>query len=469
MADNIKDKIRRLLGCAPFEIVLAILILGSVVLTVFEVQARPGSFKRELYSQAGLFITALFIIELFMRWYISESSRKFIRNYWIDILAVLPVIRPLRIFRVFRLLRIFRLGVLLNRRSRKLAMMFHEGIMEHIILLLILLGIFFLGGVGMYILENENPVFDSLQKTFWFSLFTLMAGEPVGGEPLSFGGKIITASVMLGGFTLFAVFTGVVSAVMVSKLKSKMEAKDMELAELNNHYLLCGWNRSGNVIIRELQASEETHNTPVVIICEMEDEPELPKNGINRALVYFVRGDYTSTEVLKKSGVERAKAAVLLADKSIPRTDQDRDARTILAALTIEKLKPGIFTCAELLKRENQEHLRMAGVEDIVVGDEYAGNLIAHSSRAFGLVSIIDELLTATWGNQFHKIPVPDKLVNKSFGEGVSWLKRKKDCLLVSLETSRNGTKEIVTNPPSDYPIIRDDNLIIISPENHCK
>lgn len=463
-----RQKLCRFIKHPITEIAIAVLIILSIVLLILEVHSPKGSSERELYDTLGLVITGIFIIELGIRWYTSESTRIFFRTYWIDIIAVLPIIRPLRIFRILRLLRIVRVGVLFSRHSRRFSLMLHEGVMEHITLILILFGVFFLGGIGLYVLEHDNNTLNSLAKTFWFSLFTLMAGEPVGGEPHTFAGKLVTAAVMLGGFTLFAVFTGIVSAVMVSRLKNRLEAKEMELSELNNHFLICGWNRSAVVIIKELQAMDDTKSMPVVIISELENEPDFPPGKINRGLVYFVRGDYTSAEILKKAGVGRARAAVLLADKSVPRSDQDRDARTILAALTIEKLKPGIFTCAELLRRENQEHLRMAGVEDVVIGDEYTGNLIAHSSRTWGLVTIIDELLTAQWGCQFVKIPAPEQIAGLTYIEAVRWLKKNRNQLIVSVETfDDGGMKHIRTNPSSETIINSDDNLIVIS-GNEC-
>ncbi|MGM0595955.1 MAG: TrkA-related ion transporter [Myxococcota bacterium] len=263
---------------------------------------------------------------------------------------------------------------------------------------------------------------------------------------------------------------------MVNHLKGSKEAKEMELRELKNHFVICGWNRSGKIIVKELQAEVATSCAPIVIITEMEEPPVFDKNKVNLGMIHFVRDDYTSRDVLKKVQIDKARAAILLADKSKPRSDQDRDARTILAALIIEKLSPGIFTSAELLQRENQVHLSMADVEDVVVGDEYMGNLIAHSSRTWGLVKVMDELLTSTRGNQFYKTKAPGEIIGLKLKDALGIIKEQYDGIIFSIETEdippggepkeniqMVSSRRIITNPPNDYVIKEDDAIIIIA------
>lgn len=418
------------------ECVIGALILISVALTLVEVSFRlpsPWGVWLPRISQA---ITAIFVCELFLRWVASRSSAYYFRHHWLDLMALLPLIRPLRMLRILRLLRLVRLGLFVTRRMRRVGAAIHEGLAENVLLLIAVFLIFLCGTIGITVAEQGNPDFDSLGETVWWTIVTLITGEPAEGRTHTVLGKIFTVLVMLGGFTLFATFTGVISAVMVGRLKRGMEARAMELDELEGHTLLCGWNRSGPVVVAELQADRQTRRKPLVIVAEIEDEPDLPLKGIDRDLVYFKRGDFTSTEVLELVGVRRAARAILLADSSQPRSDQDRDARTLLAALTIEKLSPRIFTTAELLHRQNAAHLRLAGVEDVVVGNEYMGTVVAQSARTYGLTEILDEVLTSTRGNAFHKIRVPEELVGKTVLEAMAWLKAKHGALLVSIEAA---------------------------------
>lgn len=449
------------------ELVIGVLIVMSVAITVLEARCLEPEWTA-WYDQLGNGITLLFCVELSIRWYVARSTRQFFRHYWLDVIAILPLVRPLRVLRVLRLLRLVRLGVLVSRRTRKLAQVLHEGLAENLLVLVILTIVFLLGAVGMCVVEKGNDRFESFSQAAWWSLFTLMAGEPISGDDVAQTtlGRVVSMIVMLGGFTVFAMFTGVVSAVMVERLRGRMEAKDMDLEELQAHFIICGWNRSVPVVVQELQVDPQTARTPIVIVAELEKEPELPPEQINSGLVYFVRGDYTSTEVLERVGVERAAAAILVADKSKERSDQDRDARTILAALIIEKLNPRIYTSAELLHRENDPHLRMAGVENVVVGDEYMGNIIAHGSRAYGLVTVLDELLTATRGNEFYKLGVPSYLVGTTVSHALGEIKQRHDALIIALlRTTASGETQTITNPQADVPLQADDALIVIAAE----
>ncbi|MFW5857534.1 MAG: potassium channel family protein [Planctomycetota bacterium] len=462
-----RERIGRFMSHPVTESVVGVLIVASVGLVVCEATAEdPLAASR--YALASDLITLVFCIELTLRWIGARTTRAFFRQYWIDVLALAPVVRPLRILRLLRLLRLVRLGVLLTRRMRKVVAALHEGVAENLLVFVVLGLVFLLGAVGMTVVESRtNPAFDTFGEAAWWSLFTLMAGEPIPGDAVArtTAGRVIAGLVMLGGFTVFAMFTGVVSAVMVARLKGRMEAKAMELDELNDHYVICGWNRSVPVIVRELQADPQTARTAIVLVAELDEEPDFPA-GVARELVFLVRGDFTSTEVLRRAGVERAGAAILVADKSRERIDQDRDARTILAALTIEKINPGIFTSAELLSRDNEGHLRMAGVEDIVVGDEYMGNIIAHGARTYGLVSVLDELLTSTRGNEFYKVPVPADLVGKTVLEATAHLKEQHGSVLVAVETPEGGrraTRRI--NPAPGAVLQKEESLLLIAPD----
>ena len=460
----LRSRLSRFFAHPGTDVAVAALIVLSVVLTVFEASCAAGSREELQFFIAETIITCIFIVELSLRWYAARSTRVFFREYWVDVLSILPIIRPLRILRILRVARLVRVGIIFTRRGRRMASLIHESLIENLMVFGVLLGFLLLGAVGMLVAERGNPEFGSFSHSTWWSLFTLMAGEPVGANPTTTAGRFITATVMIGGFTLFAMFTGVISAIMVTRLRNQWEARDMELHELRDHTIICGWNRSAVTIIQEIQRDPKTRTMHIVLVAELEEPPAFASWGCSIELLYFVRGDYTSTAVLQKAGIERAAATVLLADKSLPRTDQDRDARTLLAALTIEKLKPGIFTCAELLRRENIEHLAMAKVEEIVIGDEYMGHLIAHSSRTRGLIKIVDELLTASRGNQFYKIALPAHLSGKTFFEALIDIKKTHNSILVAVESSRaDGTRELSTNPPNERVLDAADSLVLIA------
>jgi voltage-gated potassium channel len=249
---------------------------------------------------------------------------------------------------------------------------------------------------------------------------------------------------------------------MVHKLK--LEDKPMEIESLEHHILICGWNRQAISVVEQLQSDKTERERAIVIIAEMEKQPIFDTHIVNTDLIFFIQGDCTNIDVLKKARVEKADKAIILADKSKPRSDQDRDARTVLTALTIEKLNPKIFTCAELLNRDNEVHLRMAGVEEVVVGDEYTANILATVTINQGIVKLLDELFSTKYGNQFIKVTIPESFSDMTFIDFSNFLKKAYDSILVAVEQiNSDGKYELHTNPPSDFKIKANDKLIVIT------
>ena len=128
----------------------------------------------------------------------------------------------------------------------------------------------------------------------------------------------------------------------------------------------------------------------------------------DRKRFFFYPEDYSVSDTLEKVRLPQARGAVVLADDAEKRSDQDRDVRSILTALTLEKAsgEGNIQTCVELLEKtpEKVEVLKMAGVEDVFEGRSYTARLLAHGAHASGLISFFDELFTSHRGCEFSRL-----------------------------------------------------------------
>lgn len=247
-----------------------------------------------------------------------------------------------------------------------------------------------------------------------------------------------------------------------------MKNQESEISKQRNHIVICGVNRMLNKIIEEIQYIPEFRRTGIVVIAEFEDDlPTLSPLIRNPANVFFLQGDYTKISDLKKAGLDYAAMAILLADKTKPRSDQDRDARTVLAAMLIERYRKqlgnDIFTCVELLNPDNKEQLKALDVEEVVLLDDYGGSIIAASSINEGMVPVFNELFTRGWGNAFMKKPVFKEIIGKTVLESVLWLKENHGAVLLALERLENGKRKHIVNPESDIKLEADDQLILIA------
>lgn len=468
-----KEKLREFIRHPVTDITVVFLIIFSVTLLIVEhLFLHEGPLARFAFILSHA-ITAIFIIELSIRYYVAESKRGFFRSYWIDIIAVVPVFRAVRFLRILRLLRLFRLGFILNKRISAVSSTFRESFGEITLVLVILIAVVFLGAIGVHLAERNNPEFNDLSGSFWWSFLSLMAGEPVEEMPGTFVGRMLLVGLMLSGMTIFAILTGVVSAGMVHRLRDGMKNQISEISKQRHHIIICGVNRMLDRIIEEIQYIPKFRRTGIIVVAEFEEEtPSLSPKIRNTANVFFLQGDYTKISVLKQAGLDYADSAILLADKSKPRSDQDRDARTVLAAMLIERYRKDmgneIFTCVELLNPDNKEQLKALDVEEVVLLDDYGGSIIAASSINEGMVPVFNELFTRGWGNAFMKESVPKELVGKKVLDAVLWLKTDRDAILLALERTDDGKRSSCVNPPSDMTIREDDQLILIA-KTDCK
>jgi len=447
------------------ELVVAVLIVVSVVLVVVEAGLERSHPYFDWVYWTNHVITGVFVVELSIRFYAERRKSAFFRRYWFDILAVIPLFRAVRFLRVLRLLRLFRFGMIALRRVSRATRLFRYVRVEYVILGLVALTTVLMGGVSM---RYAEPGLESTGRAIWFALMSLVAAEPIGAEPTTALGRVVTVGIMLGGLTVFAVLTGTVSAVMIDTFRS-LELEPMAVEDLEDHVVLCGWNQAAPLIIEELLASEDRFPY-VVVVAQRDGLEEEAVVQAHRSRVFPIQADYTRVEVLRDAGIEEASEALVLADASIEeRSSQDRDARSVLAAMLIEKTNAEIYTTVQLLNRDNQSSLREIGVEEIIVSDEYVGNIMATVTKNEGIVTMLDELLTARWGDQFYKEPVPEEYVGERVEDVIGRLKTDYDATLLGVDLADpNAPRSVEVNPPSDL-VLRADHSLFVTASNSLR
>jgi voltage-gated potassium channel len=444
------------------ELSLGVLIIASVILTITQVILEgPGGQETPGLESMNQGITWFFALEMFLRFIAHPAKRWFVREYWADLLALLPLLQVLpeaRAFRLLRLLRVLRLLGFLNRLTSHFPYILRKGATEYLVVTGILLLTVLIGAGAMLALEGraDNPDMDSWDDAFWFSVYSLFAGEPIPAAPHTVAGRLTSVIIMFMGVTIFAMFTGTVSAFMVQRLQS--EGRVLTWDHFSDHIIVCGWNSKAEIVIREYQAAHRSDEQPIVVIADLaEDFPHLPPDLRDR--IQFLDDDFTRVDVLEQAGIHRANTCIILSDISGGRSEQDADARTILAALTVEKMSSKVYTCAELHNRDYGTHLEMGGVNDYVISGEHSAYLLAQAALNRGLMEIFSELLTHERGNQFYRLPVPEAWLGGNFFDLFIYLKRERQAILVAVYTAEG--KNLVN--PDDHVFAPGDELVIIA------
>ncbi len=457
--------LREIIESAWFSATIIFLILSSVVLILVETFISLPTEELAFVQQVNDMLTLIFIVELSLRWLIAATTRSFLAVYWIDILAVMPMLRVFRLGRVLRLLRLFRifsLGATFQRRFAFFNRIFEGRWVEYCVIASFVIFAVFFGAVGLSQFETGISK-DILNPTdaFWKSLFSMMAGE-YADYPRTLGGKAVFLLLLVFQMGVFAMLTGTFSAIMVEKLKETTMHKPTSPDELNNHVIICGFSSKVAVLVQEFLLDPSFNGAEILLVSEKADLSLLRSRKINTDRISVLKEDFTRMEVLKKAGVNRAVVAVILSEPGENRTLQDIDARTILAALTIEKLNPAIHTSAELYNEEYASHLKMGGVDDVVIQGEFSGKLLAKISAHEGLLEFFKDLLSRESGNTLSFIEPPEKVRGLLLEEANQWMQKEFGYLAVAIKPKGQG---LLVNPRG-HKIAADDSILIINPVN---
>ncbi|MFK7931315.1 MAG: ion transporter [Myxococcota bacterium] len=452
-------RLRRIMEHPATEVGVLLLIVASVALLVAEVAVRDQPRTVLILESIGNGLTAIFAIEMMIRFSIAKKKSRFFRHYWLDLLALVPLARPLRILRVLRLLRLWRAGRLISRRLLPYQSVFRVAFTELTTLATISLAVVLSAALMLNLAEPAT--FQTLQSSLWFSVMSLIAGEPVGALPTTTVGRWATLVLMLGGLTVFGMFVGTVSASVGERLRGRMEGHEMDVDELEEHIVVCGWNGSAPMLLRELFAPGIPSDRAVVVITETDGRPDdWPTDGVRPERLFHISGDWTRLDVLDAVNIREANTAILLRDVLKPRSDQDRDARTVLAALTIELVNKDIYTVAELHSSQSEEMLRMRGVEEVVVGEVYAGMILGSAARNPGLAHLLSEILDLRSGNSFWSTRCPPQHDGATVAELRRVLHERFGATLMSIEP--DGAK-VVVNPNDSVTVAAGTTLMVVA------
>ncbi|MFC2112505.1 ion transporter [Bacteroidota bacterium] len=228
-----------------FDLALILIIILAVVAVILE---SIPSFRQKYYDllhSTEWVITIIFTMEYIARIWAHPKPFKYIFSFYgvIDFLSIVPtyldliftgamgfaVIRALRLLRIFRILKITRYsregGIVVEalKASRYKILVFLFAVLMVVIII----------GTLMYLIEGEASGFTSIPSGIYWAIVTLTTVGFGDITPVTNLGKFIASFVMIMGYGVIAVPTGIVTFEIASSVKSMQENR--ECKECGHH------------------------------------------------------------------------------------------------------------------------------------------------------------------------------------------------------------------------------------------
>jgi len=230
MRKGIKSKIHDIIFEADtkagkiFDEILLIFIILSVAVVMLD-SVQEISIKYNSYLQmAEWFFTIIFSMEYLLRIWTTQRAGKYIFSLYgiIDLLSILPTYislfiigsHYLMIIRILRLLRIFRVLKLMQflGASRVLIQSLKNSRHKIIVFFFFIVLIATIMGSIMYIVESPEAGFTSIPRSIYWAIVTLTTVGYGDIAPLTIIGQFIASLIMLLGYAIIAVPTGIITS-----------------------------------------------------------------------------------------------------------------------------------------------------------------------------------------------------------------------------------------------------------------
>lgn len=290
---------------------------------------------------------------------------------------------------------------------------------QHFVTLLLLVaGLVVIGVVGYIVIEGWNFL-----EALYMVVITLATVGYKEVHPLSTAGTIFTILlIVFGVITLYYVVRVMGEYLLANRLDEKHKLKQIkvQIQNLTNHYIVCGYGRVGSKIANELIKE----NVPVVIV---ESNPEIIELCRAKGML-CVGGDATAEATLLEAGLMNAKGLIAALG---------RDSDNILAVITARTLNSNVFIVSKANHDEAVDKLLRVGANRAVSPYQISAFRMATFAMHPGVADFVDNVfdlknseiqitdMTVGSASQLVGHPIETYLANRKSGVSVLVINRQ--------------------------------------------
>lgn len=231
-----------------FDVVLLTLIMVCVIVVMLEsVESLRAQYAQFFFTAEWIF-TAIFTVEYMARLWVVRNRWRYSTSFYgiIDLISILPSYLELffagshylMTIRIIRLLRMFRILKMAEHvgESHMLLRALKASSNKIVVFLLSVIAIVCVEGTMMYVIENgSNDGFSNIPQSIYWAIVTITTVGFGDITPVTVAGKMMACVIMLTGFAIIAVPTGVVTSEMNREMNSQPRTR--------RTCSTCGWAR----------------------------------------------------------------------------------------------------------------------------------------------------------------------------------------------------------------------------------
>ncbi|SMQ25443.1 ion transporter [Pseudomonas fluorescens] len=249
-----------------FDGILLLIILASLVIVMLDSIDSIHQNYADVLAYIEWGFTIIFLGEYILRLYCSPKPLRYAFSFYglVDLLAIVPGILALyysdaqylliiRIIRMLRIFRVLKLSPYLKQANYLMSAL--RGSKQKIVVFLVsvctLVTVF---GTLMYVIEGPEHGFTSIPKGIYWAIVTLTTvgfGDIVPKTPL---GQVISSLVMITGYSIIAVPTGIFTAELANAMRGEQLQHDCPVCKKNSHEHGAAFcSRCGNALFKKLE------------------------------------------------------------------------------------------------------------------------------------------------------------------------------------------------------------------------
>ena len=232
-----------------FDIALIFAIIFSSFLIIIDSVSRIHLLYGDIIVKINGFMLVLFTLEYILRIIISNKRKSYVLSFYgvVDLLAILPlyigflfpssqILGIIRILRLLRLFSILKMGRYV-KASRMLITALKASSIKISVFLVVIMFIVIIVGAAMYAIEGSQYGFINIPESMYWAIVTISTVGYGDISPQTEIGKVIASLLMLVGYAIIAVPTGIISSEITAASAKKRVGSEIE------HCPECGENR----------------------------------------------------------------------------------------------------------------------------------------------------------------------------------------------------------------------------------